>query len=435
MISERMIKNVTRLASGAAAAAVALLAVSDAQAAGFALNEITAREQGMVSAVVGLADRPSAVYFNPAGLANQQGLAMDVSLSIVAPQFGYDTNVPATGEPIRVDAQNDVHFVPTVFANYRVHDRVAVGLGVYSPYGLGVRWKDFAADDVSWWGRSAVQEVSITAMYFNPSVAVKLHDMVYLGAGFVVVQAAATLQRALTSSSDPADDVNMRLSGDDLGFGGNAGLLVKAVPERIHVGIAYRSGVGLGLEGDAAFTNGGSADNIPSSIRPSLLDGKVRVDLALPHTFSFGVATFPLEGLFVGIALDFVTWSIYDTLAVEFPDNPSQSTTQRKDWHNTFTVRLGAEYEILEKNLPVRLGLIYDESPVPDDTVGPDLPDADRYGIAFGVGYTWRGLRADVGYEFLLFPTADTQDNVAVVGSRDGLAHIFGFSLGYQMDI
>lgn len=406
-----------------------------ALAAGFAINELGAREQGMGNAVTAVADRPSAIVFNPAGLAQQEGLLFDASLSFVMPAFGFDTNVPSTGEPIRADAERDLFLVPSVYLSYRVNERIGVGLGIYSPYGLAVRWDKTLDGGVPWWGRTASKNIDLKTMFINPTVALKLSDRVFLGAGFIVAQAAVTLERSLSFSSDPADDVDVKLSGDDVGFGATVGLLVKLVPQRLNVGVSYRSAVDLDFSGKAAFTRGGSPDNIPAGLRQQLFDSDVKAPLTLPHVINFGIAAFPLPNLIVSANIDLLTWSSYDKLSIAFTDEPARTSTARRDWDNTFAFRLGAEYQLLGDNLPVRLGLIFDQSPVPDDTVGPDLPDADRFIVTLGAGYTWRGIRADVGYQFIATPEQQTGENVEVVGSRDARAHIVSLGLGYGLDL
>jgi long-chain fatty acid transport protein len=404
-------------------------------AAGFAINEIGARELGMANAVTAVADRPSAIAFNPAGLAQQRGLLFDASLSFVMPVFGYDTNIPSTGEPIRVEGRRDTFLVPSLFVGYRFNERIAAGLGVYSPYGLAVNWDKTVGDGVPWWGRAASEEIDLKTVFINPTLALKLSDRVYLGTGFVIAQAAVTLKRAVTLSNDPVDDVDVDLSGDDLGFGATVGLLVKLVPDRLNFGVSYRSAVKFNFTGAAAFTRGGSADAVPASLRTRLIDSDVEAPLTLPHTVSFGVAAFPLPNLTVSANIDILTWSTYDVLQIDFVDAPELSSAERRDWNNTFALRVGLEYKALGDNLPLRLGLIYDQSPVPDTTVGPDLPDADRFLVAVGLGYVWRGLRFDAGYQLLVTPEQETGPNVAVVGSRDAQAHIVALGLGYGLDI
>ena len=128
-----------------------LLCAATAGAAGLAVNETGPRGNGMANAVTAIADRPQALPHNPAGLVQLQGLSIDASMAIVLPRFGYDTQVPETGAPVRVNAHDDIFVVPSAFVSYRAHERVAVGFGVHMPYGLGIAWRDKLSDGTAWW--------------------------------------------------------------------------------------------------------------------------------------------------------------------------------------------------------------------------------------------------------------------------------------------
>lgn len=413
----------------------ALLLGSSAWAAGAAVNETGARGTGMANAVTAIADRVQALPHNPAGIAQLTGLNIDASVAMILPRFGFDTNVPATGEPIRVNAQDGAKWVPSAFVSYRAHERVAVGFGVHAPFGLGIAWSDTLSDGTSWWGRSQIQEIDITTIYMRPTVAVNLSDRILLGASLLLVQSAIDMKRAVTSSNDPADDTQLTMSGSDFGVGGAAGVLVKVIPGFFNVGLAYRSAVGVTYEGDAVFTKDGSGDGIAPGLRQELTDGPARAEFTFPHKLFLGLALFPTRRWKVSTNFEFITWSSTKDLTIEFPDNPQLTTFQAKEWSNVFKFSLGGEYLVLEDNLPVRVGFIYDPSPIPNHTVGPELPDTDRFLFSFGVGYTWKGFTVDLAYEFLFGPSNDNAESAPISGSRSLHVNILGMSLGYNLDI
>ena len=70
--------------------AVAVLAVAvagTAHAAGTALDTQSARAVGMAGSVVGFVDDASAIYFNPAGIAQGQGIDFIVGITGIVPLF------------------------------------------------------------------------------------------------------------------------------------------------------------------------------------------------------------------------------------------------------------------------------------------------------------------------------------------------------------
>ncbi|MCK5796348.1 MAG: outer membrane protein transport protein [Deltaproteobacteria bacterium] len=428
----------TRLRGIGALLVVATLALpARAGAAGFGIYETSTRALGLGGAYTGLADTPAAIFFNPAGLATQTGLSLEVNLALIMPNFTFDTTLPGTADPITLEGKANLFMIPSLYASYRVHDRVALGFGTYSPFGLGVEWPDtfnHNGAEVPWWGRSTIKKIEVQTLYLNFTAAVKLHDRIYLGGGFVVGFGSVYLKRAVMASADLKDDIDIELSGDDVSFGGTAGLLVKVIPGLLNVGVSYKSAMKFNFEGNAAFTQNGSP-NIPQALRSTLIDGKVVAPITLPHTISFGVTAFPMERLILGINVDIVTWSSYEKLSVEFPDNPKLSSSDAKNWTNTFQLRIGAEYQVLEKNLPVRLGFVYDQSPIPDDTVGPELPGTDRYWIALGVGYKLFGIQADLAYQLLITGNDPTGKDVVIPGSRAATAHVVSLGLSYNFAI
>ena len=414
---------------------LAFFSASTVAAAGFAVNELGARPLGMGNAYTAIADTPSAVVFNPAGLVQQTGLAIEAGVAVVMPKYGY--TLPADGGATRFDVNGETQLftIPAIYAAYRVHRRVAVGLGFYSLYGLGVRWPDTVSvpgqGARAWPGRDLVQEVDLKTAYFAPSLAVRLHERLLLGAGVTIVQGAVYLRRAVTQSASADDDVSVELSGDDLSVGFNLGLLLKLVPRVIAVGLTFRSGYTAEYTGKGAFSKAGG---IPDALRLRLSDGRVRAAVDIPHVFAFGVAVTPLSQLTLGLSVDLTMWNTYDSLSIEFLDSPALSSEERRDWHNAVALRFGAEYR-WRSGLAARAGFIYDQSPAPDETVGPELPDGDRFDFTLGLGYQIGGFSADLAYLFLATGSLKTDPNAPLVGTRRVTAHVLGLSLGYRLPL
>jgi long-chain fatty acid transport protein len=342
-----------------------------------------------------------------------------------------------------VDAENNYFFLPTFHGSYRVHPRFSVGLGVYVPYGLTTEWPNtvtVGGQETGWWGRSLVEEISLQTFFLNPTVAANLHSRIQLGAGLTIVKAAVELDRRVTMSSSPEDDLRLELSGGDWGFGATAGLLVRILPDLLNAGVTYRSGVGLTFDGTAVFTKNGAGADVPASLRTRLTDGPATAKLTLPHVVSFGVGAFPLRELTLGFAVDVITWSVYEELRVEFrptaedPNRAQLTSSEPKNWDSTVAIRVGAEYRLLNR-IPLRVGFIFDQSPEPATTIGPELPDGDRYEFTLGAGYEIAGLRIDAAYQFLTTGDIQTADTAPLVGRYVANAHLAGLSLSYGLSL
>jgi long-chain fatty acid transport protein len=405
-----------------------------ALAAGFGITEHSARAMGMAGAFTAVADAPSAIHFNPAGLATLEGLQLEGGVTMIAPQSRYTGTEPKLGLEATVSAPRDLHWVPNLHASWRLHERVAVGLGLTFPYGLGARWPttvQVGGGERPWWGRDLVQEINLQTMYLTPTVAVQLHPRILVGAGASVVKGAVTLRRALVFSDALEDDVDVKLSGDGWSVAATAGLLVKVLPELLNVGVSFRSGASFTFGGQAAFTRGGSGAAVPASLRTRLIDGPVEAPLQTPHVWSLGVALFPLRSLTVAASAELTGWSSYDQLEIRFTEHEELSTSEPKEWKDTLTARIGAEYRVLPR-LPLRVGFIFDQSPVPATTIGPELPDGDRFEVTVGAGYELGlGLSVDLAYQYLTTAEISTADSAPLRGTYRADAHLAAISLGY----
>jgi len=409
----------------------------EVQASGFGINEHSARVMGMGGAFTAVADSAAAGFWNPAGLATQTGFDVEAGMTMITPAATYTGIAPGTTTEVDVSPVRHYFYLPNLHASYRIHDRVAAGLSLYVPYGLTMEWPAEASVGgvaTPWWGRGIIKKISLQTVFINPNVAFKLHERIFIGGGVSIVKAAVTLERQVTLSDSAADDIDIELSGGDLAVSGTAGILVKVLPDLLNVGVGYRGGASFTFEGNAAFTKDGSASNIPAGLRTRLTDGPVEADLNLPHVISVGVAAFPIEPLIIGFNFDVITWSAYDKLAIRFLENSELDTSEPKEWRNTIAIRLGAEYKILPA-LPVRVGFIFDQGPPPSGTIGPELPDGDRYEFSLGVGYSWKGIRADLAYQYLTSGDIKPSEPAPLLGTYRADAHLLGISLGYKLDI
>ncbi len=134
-------------------------------------------------------------------------------------------------------------------------------------------------------------------------------------------------------------------------------------------------------------------------------------------------------------------WSTYDRVVIEYskqspkaqpgqdPKKPDEVSVS--NWDDSMTFRIGAEYEVI-KNLNLRAGFAYDLTPVPDETVGPSLPDNNRTVIAVGAGYGSAGIRVDVGYQLIMVGERKIDRGTPVDGLYKMGAHVVSLNAGYE---
>lgn len=390
---------------------VTLLAASTSQAAGFQIDTHSARSTGMGNAAVAALDDSSAIYSNAANILGVEKLDITVGDTGILPLIQFTpTGGSAQGQKTTVSPP------PHVFAVYRPAEKLAFGVGLYTPFGARSRWVD---DFV---GRFRSRESSLAAWYINPTVAFQFHESFRFGAGVDLVRSTVELRRALGFVESEGE---VHLGGAAWGVGYNLGFQAVILPKELSVGVHYRSAVSSTFKGFADF------QNVPTEFQTRLQDQRVEADVTFPSTLSLGLAATPTERLTLAFDAQFVDWYTFKELSVEFPDNPELNNPLQKKWKGKVKYHLGAEYG-MTPDLQLRAGFVVDLSPSPAETLTPDLPDADRYKISVGAGYKLGNLRADAAYQLVLL--ADTESSApGIDGTYSGSAHVLGVTLGYSM--
>jgi long-chain fatty acid transport protein len=387
-------------------------------AGGFQLNEHGARAMAQGGAWAARAYDASAIYFNPAGLGFQTGNSLYLGSTIIMPTVSFFGPLPSVKETKMVDQI----FPPiNLYATYHVNDALNVGIGVNNPYGLGTEWPD------SWVGNQISVKIDLQSFFITPTVSYKLSDQFSVGGGFNIVTGAVTLSRYYIPGVKVALDLKAT------GYGFNLGALYKFNPE-LSLGVSYRSSVKLDATGTAQFT-----PDIPGST-PS---GDAAAAIELPSTAFVGLAYKVMNNFEVEADYQYVGWSSYKELVIEFKKDPSKNSHNPKDYENTYIIRVGGEYTMNE--FQFRAGYLYDHSPVATKHVDPLLPDANRNGINVGLGYKInQNINIDFSYMYLKFDrrTAsgtdfDNNGNPGQTygdfdGTYDASANLFGINVGYS---
>lgn len=406
-------KNSVRVSFSLAVALAALFAPRDARAAGFALDTQSARAVGMGAAVTGMIDDSSAIFFNPAGIAQGVGLDAQVDGTLIFPSAQYTS-------PAGTSTSTSFRAVPPLEAYVAggVLKELSLGLGFFTPYGLQIAWPD------GWAGRSLARFVSLATYEANPTVAFKLGP-VRIGGGLQVVYSTVDLQRDIALPSGVFG--TSELGADAWGVGGNAGIQLEAIPKVLSFGVAYRSTVVLNYNGNAHFTG------IPDTLSGTIHDQTGTSRLVLPDTLSFGVAVRPVKKLLLDLDVVYYGWSYLHSIDIHFPNDASGtlSSSEPKNWSSTANVHLGAEWAVAD-DWRLRAGAIVDPTPAPGDTLLPDVPDSTRLSFSLGGGYQHKsGVRVDLAYQLVLL-LSRTSTAPQMPGDYSGYANILSLGVGWS---
>ena len=216
---------------------------------------VSARGHAAVAAPCGDA---SSVFYNPASLAMMpSALSGGFTAIYNRGSFTYDQGV-RSGQT--VDREATTTPVPHGYASVRFGDRLAVGFGVWAPYGLGIEWpENFEGRYISW-------KSQLRAIHLQPTLAYQvIPDRLAIGLGPQIVLGGLELNQYqdahfLGIPGTPFTFGNLgvpedtpfaaaTLSGDGTGVGGQIGLHFQA-SDRLTLGARYIHSVKLYLSGD-----------------------------------------------------------------------------------------------------------------------------------------------------------------------------------------
>jgi len=414
------------------AGCLVLVTAQFCSAAGFAIYEWGARSFALGGATVGRADDPSALATNPAGMTQLDGVQVQGGIMAIKPVM----DVTGNGNTYGSD-DNAIYFPPNFYATWKVNDRYSIGLATFSRFGLGTTF------DENWGGRYSSYEALIESVSVNPNVALRFTDQFSAAFGVEAMYLNFSQKKKLLMPTGLGlgPDGDAALEADGLGYGFNMALHYQPC-QYAKIGLSYRSPVTMKVTGKADFSD---ISGIPAFIG-AYDDTSAKGIVTLPDSFSFGVAVYPVDKLSVEVGATYTLWSKYDQLKISFGDqlNPFDPSTDesvsRKDWNDVWRFNIGLEYAALDW-LDLRLGYVYDQTPVPDDTIDYMLPDSNRHNFCSGVGFHWDNWTVDLNYTYLLFMDRDID---ARDDNKDGIfeimdgkvknanAHIAGLSIGYK---
>jgi long-chain fatty acid transport protein len=113
------------------------------------------------------------------------------------------------------------------------------------------------------------------------------------------------------------------------------------------------------------------------------------------------------------------------------------TVTQQKQWKNVWNLRIGAQYKLVDE-LKLRVGYQYDQTPVDENWFETRVPDSDRQGVSFGMGYGIGNLNVDIAYLYLLFNKRTINDSQSdgstntLNGTYKADAHVAALNISYK---
>jgi long-subunit fatty acid transport protein len=419
-----------------------------AHAQGFIIPELGSRVNG-TGAAVGRPDDVSAIYQNPAALAELPGT--QIGLSFGSFFLGTDIRLrPWSGsdkfladQP--VDAQGyyprerPMVYAPVPFIGASTKlwsNKVTGALGIYVPNAAGA---SFGADQAS---RYHIIDAYLFSAYFTGAVAYKPVRWLSIGAGVSAVYVNVHRHQYFypviqTDPNDPKTALDLstligkktELTLDGSTVYPSFSFGIQAWPHRtVSLGFMLLSGMNIGLSGPLTVKLD-PASLIPVDKQATLTSNQQRTEYSVPWIFGFGANWDITRWLEVGAEFRWYTNSVQKSqttvitqgdvlkslLPAVAPDRPDDhGLVTPKNLHDSYHVGGGFKVRPLARHeLDLFTGFHFENSASPANTVEVSAPSFDLWALHLGARWGFhRNLRAALFYSHYWYLQRTTLDSI-----------------------
>lgn len=372
-------------------------------------------------------DTPDAAYHNPANVVDLQQPTGEFSPTFVYIETEHHNQLTdqtaTTTDPLKI--------LPNVFATIPLlPNKLSAGLAVTTPFGLSNEWDQQGAfgpggvfrNTTAWY----TELMTIDA---SPSLSWRPCERVSIGAGLDVYWSQLTLKQffpAIPPFGLPENPVRAR--GDGMAVGANAGITIN-VTENQRLAVTYRSPFTVEYEGKVKFDN---PPLVPGTAQQSEFDSRIQFPTIIGA--GYGVKVSPTVRLEADV--EWLEFSNFDQLPIHTGANTVLEQTIRQDWKDTFTVGIAGDWAFHE-NWTLRAGYQFYESPVPDSTFSPTIPDANQNAFTGGINYRAGHHNAEFAYGYIRYDDRDINNAATGVfppifnGHYETTVHLFALAYTY----
>ncbi len=424
----------------------------------------------------------SAVFWNPSLLADQRNtFTLDLfnfygssTYKMNTDIIGYDGAYPRLKDNTAYNQKSIIQIPSAGFTRYG--DIFTWAFGIFIPFGMGTAWdlydppiNFYNSYDPNWQKPEYPKidwesDIKILAMWFGFGKEFGIFRWGLAGGPILgkIYMRKVTLQ-------DPAEidpiaaglpieyrlwPIDTRIEGRGYGLGGSFGFSA-LFGEVFKFAITGRLYTPFRIDGVAKlqlFTprNDYIAENAPEA---SMLvsgyifkgDGTGKTTLNLPPDIGVGFSVRPVKAFALQFGFNYVFWKVLDKVILNMEDlvilyNQIKSDTLDFHWRNTYEVGAGAELYLGDRFI-LRTGFAYDQSPIPDSTFNPLIPDlGKRVGIAGGFGYNISDyVTVNFAYTYTFAPDREIKASQSysykspyMPGNYTFKAHIINLGLVYR---
>ena len=390
-----------------------------------------------MGAFTGEADRPSAVYYNPAGIVQMNSPEVSADLTWIQPQMKFEST---SGVPSEMKEDN--YLFPSFFATTPIiKDKLYLGIGESTDFAGGNDWEG------NGYSRYNTIKDSLTDMDYRIALAYKVNDQWSFGFAPVIDYSNIEHDVAIYQLGAPPGDGNALFKANDTSFGFDLAAMFKLNAQN-QFGLTYKSPIShkydgrlylsnlapLGL-GSSGYFNASSA-NIDATEK-----------LTLPQSVTLGYDFKPTNKWTFNFDLEWTDWAQVRQQIIDYPGVTAAEATalssgavQARNWRSVWSEAIGAQYAVTDR-FRVRTGFQHHQSFVPQSNFDTDYPDLTSNGVSAGFGYDITSrLTVDVAYAGAFEDTRKVTSTIGVVsvgqnnlsGKYSGFVNIGLLTLTYK---
>jgi long-chain fatty acid transport protein len=454
----------------------------------FSINELGARAAGMGTAFIGMADDGSAIFYNPAGIAFQPGAHMQMDSTVVVGLFRFTPSSTPVGQVVPANGYSESirpHIIPVagLYTTMQMSPKMTVGFGIFTPFGLAANSTNFNDSDpnlTKFVSRFDGTRVQLQSYWFQPTLAYRVTENLAVALGPAFVHTHLELEQSILNPLGPDDGLKFgrvaaptvfpgvpvnqaaaviarllpegrsRIAGTANAPGFAAGILWRG-PGKTNVGLMMRSAVVSHLSGKASFAFGNQPYALETYIGSSFLPNAfpnqaVKGSFTTPATYGIGISNSKFRYTTLSFDVRFQDYRRFSSVPLNFSINEDTPGTQnialpaekrlKFDFRNSWDIAVGVE-RILNAKTTVRLGYLFDGSPVPEQSAGPLFPDSTRHSFTVGASRKSGNKEFTLFYEAMKFVNRTT--NVAANdyqwtnGDYHNFANLAGLALRFDI--
>ena len=426
----------------------------DIFAAGVILDSIGPVSAGRGGTNISHADNGVLIHDNPAGLVRMpHGLHLAGAVELIYHDTRYE-------DPLDTDySKHEIFTLPTFSLIYNTCNEAdesgfAFGLGYYVPAGFSTEYDLKFAGFTNPSNNNAVQRYSSDAqlnkLLFSVSYKVTEDLSVGFSAGPTYLSLELEAPYTFQTGGLAGNSGLINLDADRFGFSYSAGMQYNIPKINTTVGLSFVSESKATLKGHSDvlmpdFGLGGEYD--------------VKTNFEWPRSIGFGISHLVKDAHRFSADVVWFDWaSAYDRLHLELTDGDNTNTNLflkgavgsadlndsfPLDWEDVFVYRFGYEFFFNKTNEGndsskakdiLRVGYIYNENPIPNDTLVPLVVGTTKHNFNYGYTHKWEHLELNSAFEFALSDNERVGKSSIVGGDFDNSelkTKVYTISIGF----